>query len=177
MLPMTWLLIFQDLWELEEVHVYWNVNKRTSPNIHIHKHTKDKRMRDTESRLDSAKAAIEGFLLAFGLPHAPRPNPKENIVQDGKEEMVVIWEIVRSPRRCGHHLVAGSGSASVRRVHGQKPPRSQAYPRTKNSVHSRQPSKPRFIKYWVQSMNQGDSTGMMPQKRTHLWSVTIQRTI
>lgn len=137
MLPMTWLLIFQDLRELEEVHVYWNVNKRTSPDTH----TKDKRMQDTVSRLDSAKAAIEGFLLAFGLPHSPCPDPKENIVQVGKGETVVIWEIVRSPRRCGHHLVAGSRSASVRRVHGQKPPRCQAYPRTKCLVHSRWPGK------------------------------------
>lgn len=30
MLPMTWLLIFRDPWGLEEVHVYWNVNKGTS---------------------------------------------------------------------------------------------------------------------------------------------------
>ena len=38
-------------------------------------------MQDTESRLDSAKAAaIEGFLLAFGLPCSPHPDPKENIM-------------------------------------------------------------------------------------------------
>lgn len=67
MLPMTWMLIFQDLREPEEARVYWNVNKRTSPNIH----TKDRRMQDTMSRLDSAKESIEGFLLAFGLLHSP----------------------------------------------------------------------------------------------------------
>ena len=137
MLPMTWLLIFQVLPELEEVHVYWNVNKRTSSNTHM----KDRRMRDTVSRLDSAKAPTEGFLLAFGLPHAPCPDPPKNIVQVGKEEKVVIWETVRSPRRCGQHLVAGAGSSLVRRVHGQKPPRSQAYPRTECLVQSRWPGK------------------------------------
>lgn len=62
MLPMTWLLIFQDLWELEEVRIHWNVNQRTSPNIH----TKDRRMRDTMSRLDSAKELrVFCWLLVF----------------------------------------------------------------------------------------------------------------
>lgn len=37
-------------------------------------------MRDTVSRLNSAKAATVGFLLASGLPF-PCPGPKENIVQ------------------------------------------------------------------------------------------------
>lgn len=76
MLPMTRLLIFQDLWELDEAHVYWNVNNRSSPNTH----NKDKRMWAIVSRLDSAKAANEGFLLAFGLLDSPCPDPKENIV-------------------------------------------------------------------------------------------------
>lgn len=38
-------------------------------------------------------------------------------------------------------------------------------------------AKSRFIKYWVQSMNQGNSTGMMPQKRIHLLHVISQRNI
>lgn len=38
-------------------------------------------MRDTVSRLNSAKAATEGFLLAFGCPASPCPDLKENTVQ------------------------------------------------------------------------------------------------
>lgn len=77
MLPMTRLLIFRDPWGLENIHVYGNVTKRAS---HTHREMA-KGMRGPGSRLHSAKAAIEGFLLAFGPSPVPCPNPKENIVQ------------------------------------------------------------------------------------------------
>ena len=38
-------------------------------------------MWDTVSRLNLAKATIEGLLLPFGLHLLPGPDPKENIVQ------------------------------------------------------------------------------------------------
>lgn len=74
-------------------------------------------MRDTVSRLNSAKAATVGFLLASGLPHSLVPAPKKTLCklkprdngdlenrQEPKKNVDITWWQSLSQPRLGEPL-------------------------------------------------------------------------
>lgn len=62
---MTWLLIFCDLWELEEVHVSWNVSAFKDAGYNV--------------KAEFCEGSYCGFSVGIWPPPFRHPDPKENI--------------------------------------------------------------------------------------------------
>lgn len=122
-----------------------------------------------------------GFFVGIWPLLLPMPQPQRKHCASWNQEKVVTWETVRSPRRmwisCGRRVRVSLGQE---RLHGQKPPRSQACLRMKCPLYTLDGlAKPCFMKYWVQSMHQGrfhrcDTEKVNPP---FILNVTIQRNV